>query len=536
MTDATAVPAVVYAAKSTEDTHGSIPTQIEDARALAERNGWEVVGVYQDEAKSAYKGNRGDDLARAREHAERVGGVIVVQHSDRLARGDGIRADHLVELVLWARKTGVRWASVQDPQTFDGMGLVYAALMGDRNHDDSARKSESVRSGIKRRAEKGKPVGSMPLGYTVEKVVTDGNVVTRRVVAKDAATTVRSIFDRVEHGASPGAIARDLNVAGVTTKRGKPWDARAVRRIAENPVFAGHSGYPAIVSREQAERTCQAINRLDPAAVQRRKGGRSPGDGSFFLRGIARCLVCDSALWTRRNAENGKRFYVCRHRRQGTGVCDAEPIPATLIEEHVLGHLTAFVGDAQTWALQQVHEMEEDRTARQRAVNRLKAESAELDRRRGLVLADYTDAVTEGDTKARIVLEAIDRLDGQGTKLARRIADAEAQLREWTEATDDEALDLIQGLLDLVQGKVANAEGAAAVHEALASVLAGIWARFDGDRLRAEFRMADIAGPSEAGRQGFVYLLAHTHPVGVSAERVTFGPSQPRHTPRSTAA
>ncbi len=33
--------AVIYAAKSTEDKHGSIPTQLEDCRALAERHGWE---------------------------------------------------------------------------------------------------------------------------------------------------------------------------------------------------------------------------------------------------------------------------------------------------------------------------------------------------------------------------------------------------------------------------------------------------------------------------------------------------------------
>ena len=36
--------AVIYAAKSTEDTHGSIPTQLEDGRALAKGQGWEVVG------------------------------------------------------------------------------------------------------------------------------------------------------------------------------------------------------------------------------------------------------------------------------------------------------------------------------------------------------------------------------------------------------------------------------------------------------------------------------------------------------------
>ena len=52
--------------QSTEDTHGSIPTQIEDCRALAEREGWEVVGVFQDEGFSAFSGNRGPDLEKAK--------------------------------------------------------------------------------------------------------------------------------------------------------------------------------------------------------------------------------------------------------------------------------------------------------------------------------------------------------------------------------------------------------------------------------------------------------------------------------------
>src|SRR4051794_7907755 len=44
------VPAVVYAAKSTEDRHGSIPTQINDCRQMAARHGWEIVGEFSDEA------------------------------------------------------------------------------------------------------------------------------------------------------------------------------------------------------------------------------------------------------------------------------------------------------------------------------------------------------------------------------------------------------------------------------------------------------------------------------------------------------
>ena len=84
--------AILYAAKSTEDRRGSIPTQLADCRAAAEAEGRGVVSQYSDESAAAHTGNRGPGLERAMAHAERAGAELRVQHSDRLARGDGKRA------------------------------------------------------------------------------------------------------------------------------------------------------------------------------------------------------------------------------------------------------------------------------------------------------------------------------------------------------------------------------------------------------------------------------------------------------------
>jgi DNA invertase Pin-like site-specific DNA recombinase len=84
------VRAILYAAKSTADPRGSIPSQLADARAMAAREAWEIDGEYADEAASAWSGDRGPQLAAAMERANRIAPcVLVVQHSDRLARGDG---------------------------------------------------------------------------------------------------------------------------------------------------------------------------------------------------------------------------------------------------------------------------------------------------------------------------------------------------------------------------------------------------------------------------------------------------------------
>src|SRR5262249_35550079 len=159
----------IYAAKSTDDRHGSIPTQLADCRAMAEREGWEVVGEHHDEGKSAFTGNRGPGLAAAKAQAlegasERGECVLVVQHSDRLRGGDGLAADHLGELYCWARRNGVRLRSVQDDSNLDD--IIRAVLIGERNTEDSARKSKAIKGGVRRRAEAGYYHGGpAPYGY-----------------------------------------------------------------------------------------------------------------------------------------------------------------------------------------------------------------------------------------------------------------------------------------------------------------------------------------------------------------------------------
>ena len=146
--------AILYAAKSTEDSHGSIKTQLADCRAMAETEGWEIVGEYTDEGFSAYSGNRGPGLEQAREQLASAD-LLVAQHSDRVARGAGDRpdaADHLVEVVASLRRGGAQLRTCQDDFFADPrIGLVMASLMGQRNTEDSLRKSEATKAG-KRRA------------------------------------------------------------------------------------------------------------------------------------------------------------------------------------------------------------------------------------------------------------------------------------------------------------------------------------------------------------------------------------------------
>src|SRR4029077_16151196 len=136
---------------------------------MAGREGWEIVGEYRDEAFSAYHGNRGPGLEQAKQAAVAASAqhgqcILVAQDSDRFARGAGDApgaADHLGELFFAMRRQGVELWSVRSGK----LDSIRAVLEGERAHDETERKAESVSKGIQRVKAKGKAWGPIPTGY-----------------------------------------------------------------------------------------------------------------------------------------------------------------------------------------------------------------------------------------------------------------------------------------------------------------------------------------------------------------------------------
>jgi DNA invertase Pin-like site-specific DNA recombinase len=506
-----ATKAVVYAAKSTEDKHGSIPTQLGDCRAMAEREGWEVVAECQDENASAYHGSRGDGLAQAKAHAEALVGeghrvILITQHSDRLARGDGGKqAAHLVEFSLWRAKSGVEIRSVQDDATWTTpMGHLIPALMGERNFEDSRRKGLAVKDGLDRRRGRGQPVGAMPFGWTVEKEVINGNVVTRRVVDPTTGPIRVEILKRVADGATPGGIARWLNRQGVKTRRGKQFTRRAVSEIVESAANDGGGGYPALVSAELAQAARDGLRRLDPVAVQDRVGGRSPRDESYILRGVGFCAACGSPLYATKNYLGGRRGYACRDKLESRGLCGSLPIAADLLETHVLNHLQSFIGSVEGWIADLLTKRDAERNVRVGQLEQERAALATLDRQRDERMAELEQV---GMTK--IGMEVIERIDAKREAQANRIAEAEAVVAEWTAPPNiDATLDFYSDLVDLVQGRVSKAIGVRELNDALRGVLAGLWCEIEPerDRLLVQFELREQ--PAVKLPDGSPFLLA----------------------------
>jgi len=136
--------------------------------------------------------------------------------------------------------------------------------------DQSAQKSEQVKRGMRKRAEKGLPTGAVPLGYVL---LREGE---RTWVEVDPATAplIREMFDLAASGKhSLRQILAAMTEKGLQSRKGAALGVSALRWLLRNPFYLGqvrfrdqaHSGgHAPLVDRQTFEHT-------DRALVRRRK-------------------------------------------------------------------------------------------------------------------------------------------------------------------------------------------------------------------------------------------------------------------------
>jgi DNA invertase Pin-like site-specific DNA recombinase len=451
--------AILYAAKSTEDKHGSIRTQLADTRAMAEREGWEVIGEYADESASAWSGDRGPQLAAAMEHAEREQGVLVVQHTDRLARGDGVKARHLIELYLWAAKAGVSLRSIQDDSTCEN--LIMAAVMGERNAEDSRRKSLAVKAGMKRRREAGKYHGGPPAYGTT---YLDGE----QVPVEAEAATVRRMFAELVAGSSQLAITRGLIADSIPTARGGKWHQGTVRQILANALYVElgiidpDTWAKAEALRESRRRTYAT--------------GRPPAGRHLFRKGMLRC-ECGEALVPRTDSNrSGEPYevYRCYGRHRDPESCSMPPIPRADVDTAVYRYFEEVGLDFEA-TKKAISEGRDQRLAQVRALlAAAEKEAAQIDEGRTRVERDYLN----GELSAKGYDRMIERLDKEQPAAQAEVERLRIQAKNVAQDgavldAESETLHALAGLRRAIAGEIRDADGVAAVRAALSRLFEG---------------------------------------------------------------
>ncbi|KGN31248.1 hypothetical protein N798_09300 [Knoellia flava TL1] len=299
--------AAVYA-RISSDQEGAglgVGRQVQDCRALAERLGWPVGEVYEDNDFSAYSGKRRPAYVRMLDDLrDGTRDAVIVYHVDRLTRRP-IELEEFVATLDAARIRHVRFV-VGDSDMMTGDGLMVIRMLSAVAANESATKSRRIRRKNEQRAAAGLPHAggsrARPFGYERDKVT----------IREDEAAVVRTLVERFCAGESLRSLTVWLDAQGVRTICGGLWKTQTLRTLITSPRIAGlrehreQVGGPAvwegIITPEQRDEVLAVMS------TKQITGRRAPR--RYLLSGLLRCGKCGNRLYSA--ARQSTRRYVCQ--------------------------------------------------------------------------------------------------------------------------------------------------------------------------------------------------------------------------------
>jgi DNA invertase Pin-like site-specific DNA recombinase len=323
----------IYTRKSSEDGLEQEFNSI-DAQRLSGENfiasqvgkGWGLVDDHYDDG-----GFSGGTLERPalkrlfRDIEENKIDCVVIYKIDRLSRS---LFDFQKIIELFDQKK-VNFASVtQNFTTDDSVGRLMLNVMLSFAQYERELTGERIRDKVDASKKKGMWMGGNPsFGYDIEE---------RKLVINEAeAKIVRILFQNFIETESVTETARELNKFGFTTKtwisktgklqKGQNFNKRNVRRILENPLYAGkikhknqlYDGqHKAIIADDIWQKTKEILgkNQSNKPSIPVSRITVAP-----LLKGLINCGVCGSKMIPTYTIKNGKRYryYLCSSKAVG---------------------------------------------------------------------------------------------------------------------------------------------------------------------------------------------------------------------------
>ena len=270
--------AAIYARfSSSRQREASVEDQERVCRAYCDREGYDVVHVYADRAKSGREATHRAAFQRMLADAERGGfDVVVVWMMERFARNRYDSAVYKMQL----RRIGVRVESATEMIPNGPEGIFTEGLLEIQAEYFSANLAKNVRRGMEGNALKCKHNGARVFGY-------ENGADGMYHIDETEAEGVRMAFRMASEGARKADIAAALNSTGYRTVRGRRWTVEAVSQLLRQEKYLGtyswgkvrvEHGMPAIVTRAEWEDAHAHV-----ASAGRRKRTETPAE--YILTG-----------------------------------------------------------------------------------------------------------------------------------------------------------------------------------------------------------------------------------------------------------
>ena len=319
--------AVIYPRYSSQgQNEQSIEGQIRICTEFAESNGYNIVGIYPDKAKTGTNDSRPAFQRMIKDAASGKFQYIIVYMFDRFARN---RRDSIMYKEMLKQEYGVRVISATQPISDDEGGEFYEMFLEWNDEKYSKRLSKRVRNGLDTSVANGTFCGGhLVYGYKLRQEPTARvgrrNRFTKFVeIDEEQAEIIRYIFTEYDKGVEKQDIAAALNARGARFG-GKPFKGRTFDRWLTNAKYTGeftfggrlcNNTYPAIIDKALFERVQKRLAKNRYFA-----GGTATARVPYLLTGKAFCAKCETPMisdgGTSRTGQQ-HHYYICKGRKKG---------------------------------------------------------------------------------------------------------------------------------------------------------------------------------------------------------------------------
>lgn len=358
--------AVVYARYSSDkQRESSIADQVRNCEGYANREGIQILHVYQDQAVSGSVRNREAYQQMLTASETGLFQVLLVDDLSRLSRDD-IEMKRVIRLFNFK---GLRIIGVSDGYDSHSKGhKIHAGMKGLMNElylDDLREKTHRGMSG---QALKGFNCGGRTYGYRNVPIEDTSRkdqygraavIAVKYEIEPEQAKWVQSIFEWYAKGSSYQKIAARLNELGVPSSRGGTWAISAVKVILENEMYRGQVIWNRrewLKNPETGKRTYRARPKSEWVVTEnpdlriiseelwqnvhcRKPKGKTsytPPARRYLFSGLLSCGDCGGNF----TMTAGHRYGCANHKSRGKAVCtNSMTVPRHIVERLLLKHI-----------------------------------------------------------------------------------------------------------------------------------------------------------------------------------------------------
>lgn len=302
----------LYARKSSESDERqamSIDSQLAEMRALADRDGLDVVCELQESHSAKDSGKRPIYNQMLKGLANNEYDAILTWAPDRLSRNAGDLGS-IVDLMDQGKLLHIKTFSQTFTNNPNEKFLLMILCSQAKLENDN--KSINVKRGIKAKCEMGWRPGVAPLGYINR---TFGGV-SDIIPDPERYEAITEAFYKASRGWSGRRIKEWLDEQGITTRNGKPVPVSSLLAMLVNPFYYGEFQYPeGPEGRWYKGAHKPLISRELWDEVQQSRGANKGiwGSKQFAFRGLINCGQCGAMFTAQEKFKKLKNGEYNRH-------------------------------------------------------------------------------------------------------------------------------------------------------------------------------------------------------------------------------